>query len=298
MRVLVIGASGFIGGAVTLRLVREGLSVCALVRDPAKSARLEEAGLSVCVGSLDDAPSLARAIAAVRAVINAADSDHAAGVQAILRAIEGTGKTFIHTSGISVCADLAAGEQGANIIDETTAFKPIPQRAARHAIDLAVRGAAAGGGRTMVICCPLIHGAPVWPGRESVQLPHLVSDARERGVARYVGAGLARWSHAHIDDIAEAYVAALAKGQAGALYYPENGEIAWGELAALIGRVLGVPTGTWSLDDAIKAWGPRALWTYSSNARTRGRNIRADLGWAPRIHGIEADICRLAGSQR
>jgi nucleoside-diphosphate-sugar epimerase len=298
MRVLVIGASGFIGGAVALRLIREGHAVCGLMRDPAKSGRLKEAGLSIWAGSLDDAASLARAIDTVGAVVNAADSDHAAGVQAILRAIEGTGKTFIHTSGISVTADLAAGASGGAIIDETTAFEPIQHRAARRAIDLAVRGAATRGGRTMVICCPLIYGAPVWPGRESVQLPHLVRDARERGVARYVGAGLARWSHAHVDDIAEAYAAALAKGQAGALYYPENGEIAWGELAALIGRVLDVPVGTWSLDDAIKAWGPRALWTYASNARTRGRRIRADLGWAPGIDGVNADICRLAANLR
>lgn len=294
MHVLLIGASGFIGGAVALRLVREGLTVCALVRDAAKSGRLEAAGLSTCAGSLDDAPSLARAIEQVEAVINTADSDHAAGVQAILRAIEGTGKTFIHTSGISVVADYAAGADGSAVIDETTAFEPISERAARHAIDLAVRGAAAGGSRTMVICCPLIYGAPAWPERESVQLPHLVRDARQRGVAYYVGAGLARWSHAHVDDIAEAFAAALAKGQAGALYYPENGEIAWGELAALIGRVLGVPAGSWSLDEAIEAWGPRTLWTYSSNARTRGRRIRAELGWAPRIDGVEADLRRLA----
>jgi nucleoside-diphosphate-sugar epimerase len=294
MRVLIIGASGFIGGAVALRLLREGHSVCGLVRDPAQSGRLEEAGLSTCVGSLDDAPGLARAVAEAEAVVNAADSDHAAGVEAILRAIEGTRKTFIHTSGISVCADRAAGADGGAIIDETTTFEPIPERAARHALDLAVRSAAAGGSRTMVMCCPLIYGAPAWPGRESVQLPHLVKDARERGVAHYVGAGLARWSHAHVEDIAEAYAGALAKGQAGALYYPENGEITWGDLATMIGRALGIPASSWGLDDAIEAWGPRALWTYSSNARTRGRRIRADLGWLPRMDSVEGEVRRLA----
>ena len=147
----------------------------------------------------------------------------------------------------------------------------------------------------MVICCPLVYGPPAWQERESVQIPHLVADARQRGVARYVGAGEARWSLCHIDDIAAAYAAALAKGQPGALYYPENGEFAWGELAARIGRVLDVPAGSWTLDEAIAAWGPRALWTYSSNARTRGVRIRSELGWAPRIDDIDGEIRRLAG---
>jgi nucleoside-diphosphate-sugar epimerase len=127
-----------------------------------------------------------------------------------------------------------------------------------------------------------------------VQLPHLVKDARERGVARFVGAGAARWSHCHIDDIAGAYALALAKGQPGALYYPESGEQSWSELAARIGSVLNVPAATWTLDEAMAAWGQRALWTYSSNARTRGVRIREELGWTPRIDDVDEDIRRLA----
>ncbi len=140
-------------------------------------------------------------------------------------------------------------------------------------------------------------GRRAWPGRESVQVPHLVGDARAHGVARYVGAGLARWSRCHIDDIAAACVAALASPVPGALYYPESGEMSWGELAAMIGRVLGVPTASVSLDEAVAAWGQRALWTYASNARTRGVRIRADLGWTPQIDDLEADIRRLAAKQ-
>jgi nucleoside-diphosphate-sugar epimerase len=295
MQILVIGASGFLGGAVALRLHQDGHAITALVRDAAKAKPLVRAGLAIRSGSLDDAADLKRAVAEADAVINAADSDHAAGVDAILQAIAGTGKTFIHTSGISVTADRAAGAASGAIRDEHTGFDPIPERAARYAVDTVVRAAAARGCRPMVICCPLVYGAPAWPGRESVQVPHLVKDARERGVARYVGAGEACWSHCHIDDIANAYVAALAKGQPGALYYPENGEFAWAELAARIGRVLDVQSASWTLEEAIAAWGPRALWTYSSNARTRGVRIRAELGWAPRIDDIDGDIRRLAG---
>jgi nucleoside-diphosphate-sugar epimerase len=294
MRVLVIGASGFIGGAVSLALLRAGHAVEALVRPATKAAALAEAGLAVRPGTLDDAPALVRAIAAADAVINAADSDHAAGVRTILSAIEGTAKIFIHTSGISVTADRAAGAAGGAILEEATAFEPIPERAARRAVDMGVEEAGRGGSRAIVICCPLIYGAPAWPGRESVQLPHLVHDARAHGLARYIGAGLARWSRCHIEDVAAAFVAALARPVPGALYYPESGEMSWGELAAMIGRVLGVPTAGWSLEEAVAAWGPRALWTYASNARTRGVRIRAELGWTPRIDDLEGDIHRLA----
>lgn len=295
MRILVVGATGYLGGAVALRLLRQGHAVTALVRDTARAEALTRAGLALRPGSLDDAAGLKRAVDEADATINAADSDHAAGVTAILEAIAGTGKTFIHTSGISVTGDRAAGAGGGMIRDEDTAYAPIPERAARFAIDMAVRGAAARGCRPIVICCPLVYGPPAWPGRESVQLPHLVGDARTRGVARYIGAGEARWSHCHVDDTAEAYALALATGQPGALYYPENGEQSWAELAARIGRVLNVPAATWTLDEAIAAWGPRALWTYSSNARTRGVQIRKDLGWTPHSDDIDEDIRRLAG---
>jgi nucleoside-diphosphate-sugar epimerase len=294
MRVLVIGASGFLGGAIALRLLRDGHRVAALVRGAGRAEPMQKAGIETRPGSLDDAASLKAAADDTDAIVNAADSDHRAGVEAIIAAVAGTGKTFVHTSGISVTADCAAGAASDVVRDEDTPFEPIPERRERFAIDQAVRGASERGCRTIVMCCPLAYGPPAWPGRESVQVPHLVRDARARGVARYVGAGEARWSHCHIDDIADAYSAALVHGWAGALYYPENGEFAWGELAARIGRIVGVPSASWSLEEAVAAWGARALWTYSSNARTRGVRIRADLGWKPRIEDMDADIRRLS----
>jgi hypothetical protein len=60
--------------------------------------------------------------------------------------------------------------------------------------------------------------------------------------------------------------------------------------------VLGLPTASFTLQEAIAVWGPRALWTYCSNARTRGVRIRADLGWTPRINDVEADLRRLAAT--
>lgn len=294
MRIVVVGASGFLGGAVAKRLKRDGHEVVALVRDRAKARALADAGFVLREGNLDNALSLQQATADADAVINAADSDHTAGVSTLLNAIAGTGKAFIHTSGISVTADHAKGSGGGIVRDETTAYQPIPERAARYGIDQNVRAAASNGCRPMVICCPLVYGPPSWPGRDSVQLPTLVGDARKHGAARYIGAGEARWTHSHIDDIADAFALALAKGKAGALYYPETAEQSWGELAAKIGAALGLPTRSITFEEGVAAWGPRALWTYCSNARTRGVRIREDLDWRPRIDDIETDLKRLA----
>ena len=47
MRVLVSGATGFIGGHLVERLVADGHEVSALVRTPAKAARLRELGVEL-----------------------------------------------------------------------------------------------------------------------------------------------------------------------------------------------------------------------------------------------------------
>jgi nucleoside-diphosphate-sugar epimerase len=296
MTITIIGATGFLGGSIARALRDDGHAVTGAVRDAGKAALLEQAGIATIQASLDDPDSLARLVTTADVVIQAADSDHRAGTDALLAALAGTGKTLLHVSGISVTADSAAGHAGGAILAEDTPFTPIPQRAARYALDRAVQDAAGTGIRSMVICCPLVYGAPPWPGRESVQLPFLVADARKRGTALHVGPGENRWSHCHAADLGRFFAAAVQQGRAGALYYPEAGEIAWGTIARMIGERLSLPAGSWPLEEAERDWGPRARFSFSSNARTRGVAARADTGWHPVIAGIDAEIDRLASA--
>ena len=294
MQILIIGATGYLGGGIAARLAHGGHEVTALVRAETKKDQLAGLGIKAASGQLADPASLREACTTADAIINAADSDHEVGVAAILDAIAGTGKAFIQTSGISVTADRAAGVASDVVRDEYTDFTPLPERSHRHELDQRVRNAS--GCRAMVICCPLVYGAPQWPDRESVQLPNLVADAKREGIARYIGDGAARWSHAHISDVAEAYALALERGIAGALYYPENGETSWLEIAEHIAAELGSPRRSISLSEAEVAWGARALWTYGSNARTRGVRLRKELGWQPKIDGLRDDIKRLVAT--
>ncbi|MBG6214473.1 MAG: SDR family oxidoreductase [Cryobacterium sp.] len=72
--ILVVGATGQLGGRIARRLLYRGESVRALVRDPSASAGLAEAGADIVVGDLKDKESLRRACEGVSAVVTTANS--------------------------------------------------------------------------------------------------------------------------------------------------------------------------------------------------------------------------------
>ena len=280
MRVFLTGANGYIGGAVAASLVAAGLEVSGLVRDRAKADLVARHGIKGVVGSLDDAALLQAQARAADAVVNAASSDHRGAVQAFIAALTGSGKPFIHSSGSSIVADLAMGEPSDRVFDEAMAVAPLPDKAARVAIDRLVLDAP--GIRSVVLCNTMIYGHALGPPAQSVQIPALVRQAKASGVARHIGRGLNRWSNVHIADVAALYLLALAKAPARTFMYVESGEAALGEIVKAIAARLGLGAAqSWSTEEAIAAWGRNmAVYSLGSNSRVRGR-AAADLGWSP-----------------
>lgn len=291
MTIFLTGASGYIGGAVAVRLMRDGHRIRGLVRSPEKAAQLQALGIEPVLGDLSDIALLAREAKAADAVINAASADDRAAVEALLDALAGSGKPFLHTSGTSVVADDARGDWASDkIYDEVTPVEPVPGKAARVAIDRLIVAAAGRGVRSAVLCNSLIYGTGPGLNPDSVQIPALVAAARKTGVVRPVGHGLNIWSNVHVDDMAELYALALERAPAGALYYVENGEASFAEAAAAIARRLGLGAPQpWPVDDAIAELGfGHAVYSLGSNSRVRGRRARSELGWAPK-HGSLID---------
>jgi nucleoside-diphosphate-sugar epimerase len=284
MKVFITGAGGYIGGTVARTLIDHGHEVTGLTRTELKADALREQGVEPVLGSLDDTDVIVRASKRADAVVSAADADHRDSVAAIIGALKGTGKSFIHTSGSSVVGDDARGAYVSDAIyDETTPLKVQPRKAARHAIDEMVLAAGTKGVRSAVICPSLIYGAGPGLNPESIQVPFLIEQARAHGVVRVVGTGANRWSTVHIDDLADLYSRVLDAAPPGAFYFAENGEASFAEIGDAIAEQLKLSgVQSWDPDDAAEEWGPaRAYFTYGSNSRIRAKRARDELGWAP-----------------
>jgi nucleoside-diphosphate-sugar epimerase len=290
MRIFLTGANGYIGGAAAAALIAAGHHVRGLVRDKAKADRVAAQGVAPVIGSLDDGALLREEARAADAVVNAASSDHRGAVEALLAALAGSGKAFIHSSGSSIVADLAMGEPSDRIFHEGDQIAPLADKAARVAIDRLVLAA-----RGIVLCNTMIYGDglthALGPPAQSVQIPALVRQARATGVVRYIGRGLNRWSNVHIADVAALYVLALTKAPAGSFIYVESGEEALNEIAKAIAARLNLGAAqSWPAEEAIAAWGrATAVYSLGSNSRVRGKTAAA-LGWSPARRSITSWI--------
>lgn len=282
MKIFVTGASGYIGGSVAALLASRGHAVRGLIRSSAKAESVRAKGIKPVIGTLDDAALLRAEAAAADAVINAADSDHQGAVEALLAGLAGTGKPFIHTSGTSLVGDEAMGEPSEAIFTEETPVKPEPDKAHRVALNRLIMEAAPGV-RTIVLCNSLIYGGTLGAPAQSVQIPPLVAQAKESGIARHIGRGLNIWSNVHIADMADLYLLALDKAPAGSFYYVENGEAAFGDLVRAIAKALGLGEAqSWPAEQAIARWGRElAVFALGSNSRVRAGKARSELGWTP-----------------
>ena len=186
MRIFCTGTSGYIGGSIAAALAAAGHEVSGLARSQRSAEQIAALGLIPVHGTLDDADILRAAAARADAVINSANADHEPSAQALLGAIEGTGKTYIHTSGSSIVGTQSAGERVDAIFDETTPINPSSGRAARVALNKHILAFKSKGVRSIIVCPSLIYGIGRGPAEHSIQVPWLIELAKKAGVAKHM----------------------------------------------------------------------------------------------------------------
>ena len=289
MRVFLTGATGFIGSAVIAELKAAGHEVLGLARNDENAAKLAALGVAAHRGDLNQPETLAAGAASCDATIHCAFihdfSQYAENiaidrraVEAMLAALEGSGKTFILTSGtlMAEAADEASEDDGAS--------RDGPG-AMRGATELVVEDYARRGVRAMLERLPQVHD----PEKQGL-VTYAIDVASEKGVSAYVGDGSARWAAGHVSDVARLYRLALEKGQPGARYHAvgEAG-VSMREVAEAIGRRLNLPVVSIPPEEAPAHFGFLAMFA-DRDAPTSSRLTRERLGWTPTGPGLVADL--------
>ncbi|MFE1795962.1 NAD-dependent epimerase/dehydratase family protein [Streptomyces sp. NPDC059517] len=293
MNLFIIGATGFVGGALARHLSAEGHAVSGLARTRSAAVTLGSQGITPVAGDLNERRgAVLKAAQTADAVIYAAQAgseQETATVQDLVRALSGTRKTFVFLSGTGVLVQRTAGAWSPDVFAEDDPFTPEPLAAYRKAAEDTVMAAAGNGLRSMVIRPGLIWG----PGDHG-HVSMVYRSVAATGAACYVGEGLSTYSHVHIDDVTRLFSLALEKGRHGGLYQAVAGEIPNRWIAERVASGLGVKAHSLTSEEATGVWGEFGALIMSVSGRIRALRAQQDLGWQPR----HTDMLTMIGEER
>jgi nucleoside-diphosphate-sugar epimerase len=315
MKILVTGATGFIGAAVARRFLQQGHEILAMSRSKAGAVKLRAAGLTPIEGDFANPASLAAPAGHVDAIISTASIGQGGGtperfakdreaVAVMTKALGDSGKPLIFTSGSAIFGVFTKGGANPTIFDEE---HPVPLPAAvfappeagippplieafgdamapRAETETAVLGAA--GIRGIVIRPGLVYGEG-----KGYDVLNLIALTRKHGAAPHLGAGRVRQGYVHIDDLVDLYVLALERAPAGTMLHAVTEEIALGDLAASVSRLVGAGGRTEALSvmEMYTRGGGGGV-SMSVNKRLASAKTRKVLGWTPTRTDILEDV--------
>lgn len=245
MKVLVTGGAGFLGSAISRRLLERGDEVRAFQRSAAPE--LEQAGAEIVQGDISDAASVREAASGCELVVHTAakagvwgpseafDAANIEGTRNVVDACRSNGiNRLVYTS--SPSAIFSAGDE--DNVDESA---PYPEHfladypRTKAAAEKIVMGANDAGLATVSLRPHLIWG----PGDPHL-VPRIVDRAR-RGRLRLLGKRKNLVDSTYIDNAAEAHILAIDRIQPGAAcagktYFISNAEPL--PMAELVNRIL------------------------------------------------------------
>jgi dihydroflavonol-4-reductase len=250
-RVLVTGATGFIGSALTRNLLGRELEVVALVEPGADPGNLDGLDVKQVVGDLRQLASVQQAISGCRAVFHVAAlyrfwakdpsdfySINVGGTKNVLAAAAEAGvERLVYTSTVGT---LGLEQVSGTVSADERAFPEIHHlygsyKRSKYVAEHEVLRAAAEG-LSVSLALPTF---PLGPGdRAPTPTGKLVLDFLNGRVPGYVDTVL---NVVHVDDVAQGHVLALEKGQGGRSYILGGENLALEELLGELASLTGLP---------------------------------------------------------
>lgn len=225
-RVLITGATGFVGSALARLLVQRGLAVRALVRPTSPTSQLSGLAIDFARGDLRDAPSVRAAISGVRWLFHvAADyrlwapnpgelaATNVTGTRTLMEeALRAGVERVVYTSSVATLSprpDGSPADETVSLTEEEAigAYKRT-KIAAERIVETLVRQ-----GLPAVIVNP---STPVGP-RDVRPTPtgRMILNAAAGRMPGFVDTGL---NMVHVDDVAAGHIAAMEQGRIGERY--------------------------------------------------------------------------------
>jgi nucleoside-diphosphate-sugar epimerase len=298
MRVLVTGASGFVGRMTCAELRGHDHQVTALVRTPGT----EPAGTRAVEGDITDAASMGHAIDTAQpdaivhlAAVTASSRDTSAiervnvdGTRNVVDAARAAGvERFVF------CSTVVTGNaHGETLTEESTLPVDTPYGRSKQRGEDIVRES---GLRNTIVRPTHVYGPGGWFEDE------FVKRLQQTGRFAVVGKGDNWWDVVRVEDVAAALVLAVERTPDGRIYHvSDDHPIRYYDFAALTAEALGVgkprrlPVGVAKL---VVGASPIAAVTRS--AKTSNDRIKRELSWAPKYPsarvGVPDAVARLVG---
>jgi nucleoside-diphosphate-sugar epimerase len=291
MRVLVTGASGFVGRATCAELLDRGHEVVALVRRPGS----EPAGTSAVLGDIaatDDA-KLREALTAARAdcVIHLAaeiasqrsqakiEATNVGGTRRLVDAARAAGQPKV-----VFCSTVVTGEAHGELLEPG---KPLPVETPYGRSKQDGERIVAQSGLPHAIVRPShVYGPGGWYEEE------FVKRLRQPGRFAVIGRGDNWWDVVRVEDVASALVDAAERAPDGAVYHAVDDEpIRYYDFIALTATALGVgPPRRIPAALARLAAGRHAVTAVTRSARSSNARLKEELGWQPRFPSAEVGV--------
>lgn len=303
VKILVLGATGFVGGAAARRLIARGDEVRVLVRSEDAVAAWEAQGAEAARGDLGDPRAIAEAAEGCDAVVHAAGIvspraapralrwTHVAGAENVVNACR---HARVGRLVLVSCADVTLVNADRVHWDERrVAPEPFGERAKTLALAEEIALAACGPELGVIALRP----AWVWGPGDTSRLPWLCREALAHGGLHLPGGGETFLSAVYIDNLVDAIVSALGAEDAVArAYYLADPEVLhvrelfrmWSEAAGLPRPRAGAPLWlTWPLA-AVRGRGPAGL--SPDELLARGRSTLFDVNAAIGTLGFEPKV--------